>query len=65
VTSNGDIDKVIYPKEKIKVDFCNIGVDSSPLGYAANNGHLEVCKSLLEAGANVLETDDCYTRILE
>lgn len=59
----GDIGQVarLLSLDSIQVDYCNIGEDSSPLSHAARNGHLEVCKLLLEAGANVLDVDDCYT----
>jgi ankyrin repeat protein len=46
--------------EGIEVDYCKLGEDFSPLGYAAHNGHTAVVKLLLNAGADVLNTDDSY-----
>ena len=45
----------------VEVDYTKIGEDSTPLGHAACGGHYETAKLLLEAGANVLQVDDCYT----
>jgi euchromatic histone-lysine N-methyltransferase len=60
-TKSGDVAQVAHLlSQGIKVDYKEIGEDASPLGHAALAGHLEVCKLLLEAGANVLEVDDCY-----
>lgn len=51
----------LLSQEGIKVDYRRVGEDTTPLGHASRNGHSKVVKLLLQAGANVLEVDDCYT----
>ena len=59
----GDIAQVIHllsSQENINIDYKKIGEDSTPLGHASFQGHAEIVKLLLEAGANVLDVDDTY-----
>lgn len=60
-SKSGDVAQVAHLlSQDTQVDYKEIGEDTSPLGHAALAGHFEVCKLLLEAGANVLDIDDCY-----
>ena len=52
---------LLSQRQELGVDYTKIGEDSTPLGHAACGGHYETAKLLLEAGANVLQVDDCYT----
>lgn len=56
---SGSVSKLLV-QEGVKVDYRRRGEDPTSLGYASINGHVEVVKLLLQAGANVLQVDDCY-----
>jgi ankyrin repeat protein len=61
-SKNGDILRVqqMLSVPGINVDHTARGEDHTPLGYAAQFGHLRCCSLLLAAGANVLAIDDAY-----
>ena len=61
-SKNGDILRVqqMLSVPGVNVDHTARGEDHTPLGYAAQFGHLRCCSLLLAAGANVLAIDDAY-----